>query len=32
MITVRFGPDPVISAQGVRTWVDRIEEAGPQSP
>jgi len=24
MITVRFGPDPVISAQGVQAWTDRI--------
>jgi hypothetical protein len=24
MITVRFGPDPVISAQGVRTWTEGV--------
>ena len=24
MITVRFGPNPVISAQGVRTWTEGI--------
>ncbi len=27
MITVRFGPDPIISAHGVRTWTERIREA-----
>jgi hypothetical protein len=26
MITVRFGPDPIISAYGVRTWTERIKE------
>jgi len=25
MITVRFGPDPVISAQGVRYWIEGIK-------
>jgi hypothetical protein len=26
MITVRFGPDPIISAQGVRTWIERVKD------
>jgi hypothetical protein len=31
MITVRFGPDPIISAHGVRTWTERIGEATGQA-
>lgn len=27
MITVRFGPDPTISAQGIRTWTEQLKEA-----
>jgi len=31
MITVRFGPDPIVSAHGVRTWTDRIRNGSDSS-